>query len=141
MAQGLAHLVAPLLLSHPQLDSVPLAEHVEQAGASGRLPGGARLAEQLLRRLGAHEPLCRLLLRHGRARCALRLARQQQLVGHLGTEALLEASAATGDALLFAAAHRALQAGGALPPLAEAAAASKRHFEPLLLDALQAAAR
>ncbi|KAL4448111.1 hypothetical protein ABPG75_005330 [Micractinium tetrahymenae] len=114
--QGLPHLVAPLLLSHPQLDSVLLAEHVEEAESGGRLPGGTRLAEQLLERLGAAEPRCRLLLRAGRVRQALLLARRERLIGQLASAALLEAAAGCGDALLEAAARRVVGAaagGGA----------------------------
>ncbi|EFN57382.1 hypothetical protein CHLNCDRAFT_142780 [Chlorella variabilis] len=104
--QGHAYLVAPLLLSHPQLDSELLAEHVEAAAAGGRLPQGAQLAEQLLVRLGAHAARCRLLLRLGRVRQALVLAKRQRLVRQLAPEVLLEAAAATGDAVLLAAAQR-----------------------------------
>lgn len=143
--QGLPHLVAPLLLSHPQLDSAVLAEHVEEAAAAGRLPGGAQLADQLLLRLGAHKARCALLLRTGRTAQALRLAKQHRLLGQLAPAALLDASASTGDALLFAAAHRlcaaqAQRAGGALQGLAEAAEAHHQRFQPAQFQALKAAA-
>lgn len=115
--------MAPLLLSHPQLDSELLAEHVEAAAAGGRLPQGAQLAEQLLVRLGAHAARCRLLLRLGRVRQALVLAKRQRLVRQLAPEVLLEAAAATGDAVLLAAAQRVCReqaSEGALPGPAEA---------------------
>lgn len=111
--QGLPHLVAPLLLSHPQLGSVLLAEHVEEAEGEGRLPGGVRLAEQLLQRLGAAEARCRLLLRAGCVRQALVLARRERLVGQLAPAALIEAAACQGDVLLEAAARRVVGAAGA----------------------------
>lgn len=110
--------MAPLLLSHPQLDSVSLAEHVEEAEGVGRLPGGACMAGQLLQRLGAAEARCRLLLRTGRVRQALALARRERLIGQLAPAALLEAAAGQGDVLLEAAAQRvvgaAVGAGSAL---------------------------
>lgn len=135
--------MAPLLLSHPQLDSAQLAEHLEEAAAAGRLPGGAQLAEQLLLRLGAHEAHCRLLLRRGAPRRALALARQERLVGALAPEALLEA-AASGDALLFAAAHRVCSAAAQRPgeqPLARVVEAHRSRFAPAQLAMLQAAVR
>ncbi|KAL4859773.1 Arabinosyltransferase RRA3 [Chlorella vulgaris] len=100
--QDLAHQVAPLLLSHPLLASVPLAEHVEAAAVSGRLPAGALLAEQLLVRLGAHEARCRLLLRHGRIKAALLAAKRHGLL-ELVQPALREAAALSGSFLLRAA--------------------------------------
>jgi hypothetical protein len=104
--QGLEHLVAPLLLSHPQLDSEQLAAHLEAAAGSGRLPGGATLAEQLLVRLGAHDARCRLLLRQGRPQHALQLARQRRLTAGELRDDLLAAGAASHDAILMAAAQR-----------------------------------
>lgn len=149
LAQGLPHLVAPLLLSLPQLDSALLAEHLVEAAAAGRLPGGAacQLAEQLLLRLGAHEARCRLLLRRGAARRALALARQERLVGALAPEALLEAAAASGDALLYAAAHRVCSIAAPRPGgrpgagLAEALEAHRSRFAPVQLAILQASAQ
>lgn len=142
--QGLPHLVAPLLLAYPLLDSVLLAEHVEEAADAGRLPGGELLAEQLLLRLGAHEARCRLLLRLGRPRQALALAKQQRLLGRLALDALLEAAAAGGDAVLFAAARRVCaalpqQQGAAPQGLAQAADACCWRFPPAQLAALRAA--
>lgn len=102
--QGLVPHVAPLLLSHPQLDSALLAGHVEEAGAAGRLPGGAQLADQLMLRMCAHEARCRLLLRQGRAREALRLARRHRLAARPALGALEAISGA--DPLLLAAAQR-----------------------------------
>ena len=141
--QGLPHLVAPLLLSHPQLDSVELAEHVEEAAASGCLPRGGQLAEQLLLRLGAHEARCRLLLRQGRPRQALLLAQQQGLVGQLAPAALLEAAACSGDAVLLAAAHRVCSAQaqqGGLGSLQEAAESHRQHLRPADIQAMKGAA-
>lgn len=141
LLQGLPHLVAPLLLSHPQLHSVLLAEHVEEAAAAGRLPGGAELSSQLLLRLGAHKACCALLLRMGRTAQALRLARQHRLLGQLAPAALLEAAAASaGGALLFAATHRLCGAGAAPRDLAQAADAHRQCFQPAQLQALKAAA-
>lgn len=107
--------MAPLLLSHPQLDSVVLAEHLEEAEDAGRLHGGTRLAEQLLERLGAAEARCRLLLRAGRVRQALLLARRERLVGQLASAALIDAAAGRGDVLLDAAARRVIDATGTGP--------------------------
>ena len=134
--------MAPLLQSHPQLDSVELAEHVEEAAASGRLPHGGQLAEQLLLRLGAHEARCRLLLRQGRTRQALVLAQQRGLVGQLAPAALLEAAACSADAVVFAAAHRVCSAQaqqGALGSLQEAAQSHAQHLKPAAIQAIQAA--
>ncbi len=138
--QGLAHAVAPLLLALPQLDSVLLMEHLEQAAVSGRLPGGTQLALRLAQRLGAQDARCRLLLRHGHAREALLLARQQGLLGQFAGDALLDAAAAGGDALLFAAAHRICASPADASGLAQAARARQGSFQPAQLDALLAAA-
>ncbi|PRW59246.1 colon cancer-associated Mic1 [Chlorella sorokiniana] len=140
LEQGLSHAVAPLLLALPQLDSVLLAEHLEEADASGRLPGGTHLAQQLLQRLGAQNARCRLLLRHGHARQALLLARQQGLLSQFAADALLDAAAAGGDALLLAAAHRICAAPANAGGLVQAARSRKGSFQPAQLDALLAAA-
>lgn len=149
--QGLPHLVAPLLLSHPHLDSLLLAEHLEEEAAARRLPGGAQLAGQLLLRLGAHEARCRLLLRQGCTRQALALAQQQGLLGQIAPEVLLEAAAASGDALLFAAAHRVCSTAAARQPSRQQSAAPQgfaaavrahcQRFLPAELGMLQAAVR
>lgn len=115
-SQDLAHQVAPLLLSHPLLASVPLAEHVEAAAVSGRLPAGALLAEQLLVRLGAHEARCRLLLRHGRIKAALLAAKRHGLL-ELVQPALREAAALSGSFLLRAAVHRCCRGDAPRTPL------------------------
>lgn len=138
--QGLPHAVAPLLLSLPQLDSVLLAEHLEEAAACGRLPGGAQLAQRLLQRLGAHDAHCRQLLRHGQAREALLLARQQGLLGQFAAGALLDAASAGGDALLFAAAGRVCALPADAAGLLQAAQARRGSFRPAQFDALLAAA-
>jgi hypothetical protein len=114
-SQDLAHQVAPLLLSHPLLASVPLAEHVEAAAASGRLPAGA-LAEQLLVRLGAHEARCRLLLRHGRIGAALLAAKRHGLLDLVQPE-LREAAALSDSFLLRAAVHRCCRGDAPRTPL------------------------
>ena len=142
--QGLPHLVAPLLLSHPQLDSEALAERLEAAADAGQLPGGAQLAGRVLQRLGAHEARCRLLLRQGLAREALLLARRQGLLAQRqalpAPAALLDAAAGGGNALLFAAAHRAVQrVGAAEQSLPLAVEARKERFPPALFDVLLAA--
>ena len=132
--------MGPLLLALPQLDSVLLAEHLEEAAASGRLPGGRQLAQRLLQRLGAHDACCRLLLRRGQVRKALLLARRQGLLGQFAAGALLDAAAAGGDALLLAAAHRVCGSPADAGSLAQAARARQGSFRPAQLDALLAAA-
>jgi hypothetical protein len=142
LLQGLPHLVAPLLLAQPPLDSVELAEHVEEAAAGGRLPHGGQLAEQLLLRLGAHEARCRLLLRQGRPRQALVLAQQRGLVGQLAPAALLEAAACSGDAVLFVAAHRVCSAQAqerALGSFQEAVESHRQHLNPADIQAIDVA--
>jgi hypothetical protein len=87
--------VEMIVSSQPSVASPALADHLDSLAASGELPNGRQLANDMHARAGDHEQRCRSLLRQGLVLRALRCALRHH-VESLAPAAFMHAAAETG---------------------------------------------